>query len=137
MPRVKLEGEAKTLELAKVPSWASQSGEGKPDSIFKKFAFKDFVAAFGFMSQVALVAEKVRISSSYSFPCTNSVNTEIECLFTRNLLLFSQNQMDHHPEWFNVYNRVEITLSTHDVTGLSTSDIILAGKIDELAAKFQ
>ena len=60
MPRVKLEGEAKTAELAKVPSWSAQGGEGKPDSIFKKFAFKDFVTAFGFMTQVALVAEKVR-----------------------------------------------------------------------------
>ena len=62
MPRVKLEGEEKTAELAKVPTWTPQSGEGKPDSIFKKFAFKDFVTAFGFMTQVALVAEKVRHS---------------------------------------------------------------------------
>lgn len=59
MPRVKLEGDAKTTELAKVPTWTSQSGDNKPDSIFKKFAFKDFVTAFGFMTQVALVAEKV------------------------------------------------------------------------------
>lgn len=60
MPRVKLEGQAKADELAKIPSWAAQSAEGKPDSVFKKFAFKDFVTAFGFMTQVALVAEKVR-----------------------------------------------------------------------------
>lgn len=67
MPRVKLEGDAKTDALAKVPSWASQSGDNKPDSIFKKFAFKDFVAAFGFMSQVALVAEKVCTCSNALF----------------------------------------------------------------------
>ena len=39
-------------------------------------------------------------------------------------------KMDHHPEWFNVYNRVEITLSTHDCGGLSQLDLDLAGKID-------
>ena len=39
-------------------------------------------------------------------------------------------KMDHHPEWFNVYNRVEITLSTHDCGGLSQKDLDLAGKID-------
>jgi 4a-hydroxytetrahydrobiopterin dehydratase len=43
-------------------------------------------------------------------------------------------KMDHHPEWFNVYNRVEITLSTHDAGGLSEKDFTLAQTIDTLAA---
>ena len=41
-------------------------------------------------------------------------------------------KMDHHPEWFNVYNRVSVTLSTHDVGGLSALDIALAQKLDGL-----
>lgn len=66
------------------------------------FEFDDFVQAFGFMTSVAILAEK----------------------------------HDHHPEWFNVYNTVEITLTTHDVPGenggISQRDIDLAGAIDAL-----
>lgn len=69
------------------------------DALVKEFTFEDFNQAFGFMSRVALKAEK----------------------------------MNHHPEWFNVYNRVKITLSTHDVNGLSTRDIRLADFIDQVA----
>lgn len=69
------------------------------DAINKKFEFKDFNQAFGFMTRVALKSEK----------------------------------MDHHPEWFNVYNKVDITLSSHDVNGLSQRDIKLATFIDTVA----
>ena len=43
-------------------------------------------------------------------------------------------QMDHHPEWFNVYNRVEVTLTTHDADGVTALDVELAGYMDKLAA---
>jgi len=71
------------------------------DAIRKVFHFGTFREAWAFMSEVALMAEK----------------------------------MDHHPEWFNVYNRVEIILSTHDVEGLSQRDIDLARAIDEIAPR--
>lgn len=43
-------------------------------------------------------------------------------------------KMDHHPEWSNVYKTVEVTLTTHDVGGLSNLDVTLASKMDALAA---
>ncbi len=71
--------------------------EGR-DAIQKTFLFKNFVEAFGFMTQAAIIAEK----------------------------------MNHHPEWSNVYRTVEVTLTTHDVNGLSDLDIALASKMDAL-----
>ncbi|MEM9570845.1 MAG: 4a-hydroxytetrahydrobiopterin dehydratase [Pseudomonadota bacterium] len=44
-------------------------------------------------------------------------------------------QMDHHPEWFNVYNRVEVTLTTHDADGVTALDVELAQYMDGLAAR--
>ena len=85
----------RTAALAELPGWAL-SREGK--AIERTFTFGDFVEAFGFMTRVALLAEKA----------------------------------DHHPEWFNVYNRVEITLTTHDAGGLSTRDVDMAKAIDSL-----
>lgn len=80
--------------LKGIPEWRMVEGR---DAITRTFLFKDFNAAFGFMSRVALKAEK----------------------------------MNHHPEWFNVYNKVEVTLSTHDAGGLTELDITLAKFIDQ------
>jgi 4a-hydroxytetrahydrobiopterin dehydratase len=46
-------------------------------------------------------------------------------------------EMDHHPEWFNVYNKVEITLSTHDAGGITERDVALARFIDQAAKSAQ
>ena len=92
----KLNAEARKAALAKLPGWTDVSGR---DAITRKFTFKDFNQAFGFMTRVALVAEK----------------------------------MDHHPEWFNVYKTVEVTLSTHDAGGVTELDIKLAETMDKLA----
>jgi 4a-hydroxytetrahydrobiopterin dehydratase len=79
--------------LAELPGW-SLAREGK--AITRTFTFADFNEAFGFMTRVALLADKA----------------------------------DHHPEWFNVYSRVEITLTTHDAGGLSERDVALAKAIE-------
>jgi 4a-hydroxytetrahydrobiopterin dehydratase len=91
----KLAGEARKQALQGLKDWHELPGR---DAIQKKFVFKDFNEAFGFMGRVALAAEK----------------------------------MDHHPEWFNVYKTVEVTLSTHDAGGLTDNDIALAKFMDSL-----
>ena len=92
----KLNEAERTDSLTRLSGWETVSDR---DAISKKFQFKTFNQAFGFMTQVALIAEK----------------------------------LNHHPEWFNVYNRVEITLSTHDAGGLTELDIKLAEQIDKVS----
>ena len=93
-----LSGSEKSALLSGLTSsgWTVESGDR--ETITKQFEFKDFVSAWGFMSQCAITAEK----------------------------------MNHHPEWFNVYNRVNVTLTTHDFDNkLSKFDVDLAKYMDE------
>jgi 4a-hydroxytetrahydrobiopterin dehydratase len=92
----KLEGEQRQEQLKDLHEHGWQLVTDR-DAISKTFLFKNFNQAFGFMTRVALVAEK----------------------------------LDHHPEWFNVYNKVQVTLSTHDLNGLSTYDVQLAQFMDQ------
>ena len=81
--------------LSELPGWTLR-GDGK--AIERAFKFADFNAAFGFMTRVALYADK----------------------------------HDHHPEWSNVYKRVEVTLTTHDADGLSARDAAMARAIETM-----
>lgn len=92
----KLTDDERDRLLPGLPGWTHQPDR---DALTKQFRFDDFVAAFGFMTRVALLAEKA----------------------------------DHHPEWSNVYNRVDILLTTHDAGGLSTRDVALARQIDAVS----
>lgn len=91
----KLTGTARTKALKALPHWKKVPGR---DAIKRSLKFPDFTEAWGFMTRVALAAEKA----------------------------------DHHPEWSNVYNNVEIVLSTHDAGGVSEKDVTLAKFIDSL-----
>ena len=82
--------------LARLPGWSAVEGR---DAIGKTFRFADFNTTFGWMTRVALVAEK----------------------------------LDHHPEWFNVYNRVDVVLATHDADGVTELDVTLAQAMEEFA----
>ena len=84
--------------LAKLNQSAEQAWSIQDNKLYRAFKFADFIAAFGFMSQVALLAERA----------------------------------DHHPEWFNVYNKVAISLTTHDAGGISKRDFALAYEISQL-----
>jgi 4a-hydroxytetrahydrobiopterin dehydratase len=93
MPIARLSDAETAALLARYPAWTLR-GDGL--AIEREFRFKDFNQAFGFMTRVALYADKA----------------------------------DHHPEWFNVYNRVRITLTTHDADGLSERDAAMAEAIE-------
>ena len=88
------------IASAALPDWSYSSERG--GCLSRSFVFADFVQALGFMTQLALHAEKV----------------------------------NHHPEWSNVYNRVNIVLTTHDAGGLTERDITLARLADGLAQQF-
>ncbi len=94
MPPTKLSDQEIKAGIAQLSSgWSMVNAK-----LHKSFKFGDFVEAFGFMTKVAIVSEK----------------------------------LDHHPELFNVYNRVTIDLTTHDASGISSLDLELAKRIDAL-----
>ena len=93
----KTPADARDVAMAGLQGW---SAHPERDAIQKSFTFRNFSECWGFMSRVALLAEK----------------------------------MDHHPEWFNVYKRVDVTLSTHDAGGLTELDLRLAAAMDAMAA---
>ena len=95
MPIARLTDAERDAALARLPQWTLRE-DGL--AIVRKLKFADFGEAFGFMTRVAIAADKA----------------------------------DHHPEWFNVYNRVEITLTTHDAGGLSARDVALAEAIEAM-----
>lgn len=92
----KLTSDAVETGMNELDGWSMVEGR---EAIQKTFTFKNFIQAFGFMTQSALIAEKI----------------------------------DHHPEWFNVYKTVEVTLATHDVDGLTELDFMLAKAMDKIA----
>lgn len=91
----RLSDEARNEALEALSDWDYDADR---DAITLRLEFDDFNEAFGFMTRVALLADK----------------------------------MDHHPEWSNVYNKVEILLTTHDARGLSERDVKMAKAIDAM-----
>ncbi|MEM6478002.1 MAG: 4a-hydroxytetrahydrobiopterin dehydratase [Pseudomonadota bacterium] len=83
-----------TLQELLAAGWAH---DPERDALSKSFTFGNFIEAFGWMTRMAIIAEK----------------------------------MNHHPEWFNVYKRVDVTLTTHDAGGLSELDVKLARAMDK------
>ena len=82
------------LAMAELGSWTLEN-----DKLHREYRFRDFVQAFGFITQVALLVERA----------------------------------DHHPEWFNVYNRVVVDLTTHEAGGITQKDLDLARQMEQIA----
>jgi len=97
MARNRLTADELKQALAELEGWQKVDDR---EAITKSFKFKDFNAAFGFMTRAALYAEK----------------------------------LDHHPEWFNVYNRVDVTLATHSENGVTELDVKMARKMNAIIA---
>jgi 4a-hydroxytetrahydrobiopterin dehydratase len=97
MSRNKLTEQEARKKLSAIPGWEVIAGK-----LHRELQFKDFVTAFGFMAQVAILAEK----------------------------------MNHHPAWYNVYNRVVIDLDTHDAGGLTEFDFELAKQVNAVLVNF-
>ena len=97
MSQPKLDADAIAGAMRELDGWSAAADNL---SIAKAFKFRNFRKAFAFMTEMAIVAEK----------------------------------MNHHPEWFNVYNRVEVKLTTHDSGGVTELDLKLAAAMDEAAA---
>lgn len=92
-----LKGDERLAALSALDGWEEVLDR---DAIAKTFTFKNFNQAFGFMTRIALLAER----------------------------------MDHHPEWFNVYKTVEVTLTTHDANGLTELDLRMAKAMNRYAS---
>jgi 4a-hydroxytetrahydrobiopterin dehydratase len=75
-----------------------------------------------------VVAERDAIQRKFEFADFN----EAFGFMTR--VAIKAQEMDHHPEWFNVYNKVEITLSTHEANGVTERDVAMAAFIDSITA---
>ena len=93
-PRKKLSDSEVASALKQLAGWSVKDG-----MLHRRYQFKDFIEAWGFMSSAALVVQ----------------------------------QMDHHPEWSNVYHTVTVNLVTHDLKGISTRDVELAERMEALA----
>ncbi|MEM6455190.1 MAG: 4a-hydroxytetrahydrobiopterin dehydratase [Acidobacteriota bacterium] len=96
MSTSRLDDDAVARALERLDGWTLDGGK-----LFRRFTFADFRGAWGFMAQVALIAEA----------------------------------HNHHPEWSNVYNRVDIHLTTHDAGGITDFDVAFATAVNELGAR--
>lgn len=93
----RLEGKSLRDAVNGLPAWIYDDAR---KALYRCIEARDFVDAFGLMTQIAILAEK----------------------------------RDHHPEWSNVYNRIDIWLTTHDADGVSHRDVEMAGEIDRLSS---